>query len=283
MMYEEQDKLGNIGPLKNNFCFVIIENGNGIVKLNKVKTIFSAPVVFCLNEKDTLSIDENLKIKAKIIYFHPSIINTVFNFENIRNIPKDFSVSTVQDRYLLIPFLETEDEIHGKFNLDPISTKKFTLFYNKLKNETNIQGINWACRSRSYLMEIFFFLDNLQAKFMLQDDAIINETSDEISLILLYLINNYDKKITITELTKKFSMNRTTLSDNFNKAVGESIITYLNKLRINMAAVILRDTRLPISEIIVRVGFSENTHFFRTFKKYKGMSPSEYREKYCFM
>lgn len=42
----------------------------------------------------------------------------------------------------------------------------------------------------------------------------------------------------------------------------------------------LRDTLLPISEIMYRVGFNEANHFSRIFKKHMNVSPSDYRKKY---
>lgn len=76
-------------------------------------------------------------------------------------------------------------------------------------------------------------------------------------------------------------MNRTTLSEKFNRLVGETIITYINKLRVNIATTLLRDTRVPISEIMEIVGFNDSSYFFMTFKIYKGQSPKEYRDEYC--
>jgi len=45
-----------------------------------------------------------------------------------------------------------------------------------------------------------------------------------------------------------------------------------------MASVMLKDTLLPVSEVMERVGFNDSTHFSRTFKKYMGLSPSEFRD-----
>jgi AraC family L-rhamnose operon regulatory protein RhaS len=51
-------------------------------------------------------------------------------------------------------------------------------------------------------------------------------------------------------------------------------------LRINLAAAMLRDTGLPITEVRQRVGFNDDSHFRRTFRKYLGMAPGEYRREY---
>ena len=131
-------------------------------------------------------------------------------------------------------------------------------------------------------MELLFLCE----KIYIDDnnvEVISNEIDDDINSVLIYIYNNYSKKITISELTQKFNINRTTLSKKFNEFVGESIITYLNKLRVNMASIMLRDTGLPVNEIMERVGFLDSAHFLRTFKSYMKMTPTEYREKYCWL
>jgi AraC-like DNA-binding protein len=80
-------------------------------------------------------------------------------------------------------------------------------------------------------------------------------------------------------MKEKFHINRTTLADKFTKSTGMSVMDYLIRLRVKMAAIMLRDTMLSVSEISYRVGFNDITHFGRTFRKHMGYSPSEYRKK----
>jgi AraC family L-rhamnose operon regulatory protein RhaS len=112
---------------------------------------------------------------------------------------------------------------------------------------------------------------------MVSDGEVLENVDD----IITYLHTNYQNKITLDLLASKFNSNRTTLNERFYKATNLSIINYLIDYRINLASTFLRDTLIPISEIIERVGFNDIAHFGRTFKKHTGMSPSKYRNKYC--
>jgi AraC family L-rhamnose operon regulatory protein RhaS len=94
------------------------------------------------------------------------------------------------------------------------------------------------------------------------------------------LHTNYQNKITIEDLTQTFHINRTTLSEKFRASTGMSIKDYLIKLRIKLSAVMLRDTLLPISEIMTRVGFNEAHHFSRMFKRHMDCLPSDYRKEF---
>lgn len=109
------------------------------------------------------------------------------------------------------------------------------------------------------------------------------EEEGEIERIVLYLQMNYQKRITIDTLTREFHINRTTLTQRFSKVTGVSVMAYLINLRVRLAALMLRDTSLPVTEIMTRVGFNDMTYFGRVFRKHTGLTPSNYREKYCWM
>ena len=284
MSYYERTYINNELALGERFCFILIESGAGILQINSNNIPFIAPVIFCINEDENVIIDKSLNVKIIAIYFHPSIINNILNFYNIRNIPIEFPMSSIQDSYMTKFFIERHNGFYGKINIGPLSNRRFKSLCESFKTEsTNQNRDNWPCRSRSYIMEILFLLENVYSENDFAKDNVLGQVDDELYSILLYIINNYDKKITIPSLTTEFNINRTTLSEKFNNAVGESIISYVNKLRINMASIILRDTKLPVTEVMERVGFCDNTHFLRTFKKYMGISPREYRDKYCWM
>lgn len=284
MNYYEGKELNNKEALNKRFTLVIIEKGSGIVKINNKNVFFIAPVLFCINEKENIIIDKNLNLDIKVMYFHPNVINFELNFNNVRHVPSSFSMSQIQDAYTVKFFVERNEKYVGKLNVNTITIKRFIYLFKAIKGQVSAQSVmNWPCRSRSFLFEMLFLIDNIQTDENMTNEFISNIEDEEVQKILLYLYNNYNKKITITDLTQKFNINRTTLSEKFSVNVGESIISYLNRLRINIASIILRDSLLPVGEVMSRVGFSDSIHFFRTFKKYMGLSPTEYREKYCWM
>jgi AraC family L-rhamnose operon regulatory protein RhaS len=111
----------------------------------------------------------------------------------------------------------------------------------------------------------------------------LTKASGDVADIILYLHAHYQRRITLDELTCTFHVNRTTLTERFREATGLPVITYLIQLRVRLAALMLRDTELSVTEILHRVGFNDHTHFGRTFRKHTGYSPSEYRESFCWM
>lgn len=283
MNYWEGMEFDNIDAIGQRFTILLIEKGTGIIEINDESRIFIGPVIFCINEQEHVVIKEhNTLIKA--ILFHPNVMNCNFNFENIRKVPENFSVSEIQDAYFTKYFIERNKYYYGNISSGTITYKRFDHLYENFKNQVSFQNKdNWACRSRSFLIEILFLIENIYSDDDVYNFKPINLKDKDMQDIILFIYNNYNKKITISLLTEEFHINRTTLANKFSSYTGESIISYLNKLRVNIASIILRDTELPISEVMERVGFNDPVHFLRTFKKYKVLSPKEYREKYGWM
>lgn len=63
----------------------------------------------------------------------------------------------------------------------------------------------------------------------------------------------------------------------FKTITGVPPAKYLKSLRMQQAAVLLRTTFLSVKEIVSRVGFTDESHFVRDFKRMFGVTPSEYR------
>jgi AraC family L-rhamnose operon regulatory protein RhaS len=142
---------------------------------------------------------------------------------------------------------------------------------------------NWPCRSRSYFLELLILVERAHANPELADAPSLAESESGVDSVVLYLHAHYHRKITLAELTRTFHTNRTTLARRFHQATGSTVVAYLTRLRMNVAASILRDTELGIGEVMRRVGFRDGTHFGRTFRRYAGCTPSEYRRRYCWM
>jgi AraC-like DNA-binding protein len=115
---------------------------------------------------------------------------------------------------------------------------------------------------------------NLAARSIYFDPAIIDD-----SLQLNIIRRNYTQ-LSLTQYRDFFLIIPFIDREKFRSSTGTSIIEYLVKLRIKIASTMLRDTMLPVSEILDRVGFNDSVHFIRMFKKHIGCTPSEYREKF---
>lgn len=92
-----------------------------------------------------------------------------------------------------------------------------------------------------------------------------------------YINANYAHKITLDDLAKHIYLNRTYASQMFKKYMNVNFADYLEMVRINKAKELLLYTHLPITEVAVRVGYSNQSYFTKVFKRSTGLSPNTFR------
>ena len=92
-----------------------------------------------------------------------------------------------------------------------------------------------------------------------------------------YLYINSSKNISILDLSKKYSVNEFYLAHLFKNETGQGIHEYIERIRINKAEQMLKDSTLTISEIANLVGYVDNNYFTKVFKKRNKITPSKYR------
>lgn len=95
--------------------------------------------------------------------------------------------------------------------------------------------------------------------------------------IITYINNNYRLQLTVQDIATQNQVSVSRMMALFSEVVGMSPIVYLNRFRVATACELLRSTKDPIGEIAYAVGVDDRLYFSRLFRKYKGMSPREYR------
>ena len=113
-----------------------------------------------------------------------------------------------------------------------------------------------------------------------QDDS---SESRRIQKVITYLNCNYQKEIRLLDVAKYVNMSEVSFSRFMKKRTGKNYIDYLNDLRLGIASRILIDSSKTIAEISFECGYNNLSNFNRIFKKRKGFTPKEFREKYSKM
>lgn len=283
-VYKDLDEIPAV-PLHTTYQMIILEEGTGIIKVGRERTLITAPAIFFVNEAESLEIEKSSRIRLHLIYFHPSIIDYKFDFEYVRKASReDVTSSLVQDLYWLNPFMIRNSEMPVHCRISNVALRRLNHLMDYMIEEFNKQQTYlWICRGRSYFLELICFTSTFLGPKASDMELILENTSVSLDDILLYIHTNYSNRITLKGLVEQFNLNRTTINDLFRKVTGESVISYLIKLRIEASAMMLRDTGIPIKEIGYRVGFEDMAHFSRTFKKMKGLSPNQYRKENSWM
>lgn len=86
-----------------------------------------------------------------------------------------------------------------------------------------------------------------------------------------------DPGISVGSIAQHLGLSEGHLSHLFKKETGNTVTNYLTRYRIHKAMELLRDCRAKVYQVAEQVGYRDITYFSATFKKYAGMSPSEYQ------
>jgi AraC family transcriptional regulator len=81
----------------------------------------------------------------------------------------------------------------------------------------------------------------------------------------------------LSGLAQSVGVHPVTLARAFRRAFGRTVGEYVRNLRIERAALQLAETELPLAEIALAAGFSDQSHFSNLFRQHTGLSPSKFR------
>ena len=102
----------------------------------------------------------------------------------------------------------------------------------------------------------------------------------EILLSQEFIEKNIDEKISIDDLAKISTTGRRTFERRFKKATGNSVMEYIHRVKIEAAKRQFESSRKNINEVMYDVGYTDTKSFRNVFKKFTGLTPIEYRNKY---
>ncbi len=124
-------------------------------------------------------------------------------------------------------------------------------------------------------------LEDAVIKYLPTNDMPITTDENDIYVVISeikeYIENNYFEEIHVSDFAKKYFFTKEYISKTFGKIYKIGIYEYVLKLRMERAKTLLEENTLKISEISIRLGYSNNNYFSKAFKSYYGISPSDFQ------
>jgi transcriptional regulator GlxA family with amidase domain len=137
-------------------------------------------------------------------------------------------------------------------------------------------------RDTAILASKYFAIDidrESQSAFMLFKGQKEHEDA-EILKAQIFIEDNFQDKISVDGLAEKFAIGRRSFERRFKKATNNSVIEYIQRIKIEAAKRNLEISRKNINEVMFKVGYTDTKAFRTVFKKITGLTPIEYRNKY---
>lgn len=111
------------------------------------------------------------------------------------------------------------------------------------------------------------------------DRKLPEEASNHVSKAIAFMQAHYTEDISIPQIAESVALNPVYLNKLFKLSTGKTLSDYLNLYRIEVAKNFLAQTDLPLNAISEKVGYNDVRSLLRYFKKYNGLSPTEYRHE----
>ena len=269
--------------INDSSTFKLLLIKSGVLHLkegNKVRYVI-APAFILLSNRDYIEITYKNKLESVTVYYKPTVIHDQFTYDRLYTEDyEEMAGSTLYQDYSLIKGFFTKEGIVSKiYNLTTSALLTITNLIDRMHQELTTQKDGfWPCRSRSYFMELLFYINYscIEQYKMKSEHAFIDPA---IADIIQYLHEHIGDQITLTDLTKQFHMNRNQLNAMFTNQTSMTCLAFLLNLRMDLAKIMLEETELPINEIAERVGFLDTNYFTKVFKGQTTMTPSAYRKE----
>lgn len=158
----------------------------------------------------------------------------------------------------------------------PQNPEEFKRLFFEIIDIYSARKYNYEIHYKAKLLEL---ISCILEQFEDTSIACVSEEYNHIISVKNYIDHNFLSVITLDSLARQFYINKFTLMRKFKANYNDNIFDYYRYKRIDYAKQVLKTSAVSIGEIAELLSFSDIYSFSRFFKKYTGMSPSEYRKK----
>lgn len=157
--------------------------------------------------------------------------------------------------------------------LEQDSIRKQKKLLSENPSPTDLQALNPALdiESDSFLQKHFAGINSSVSDSIEKIDPLVQD-------ILNIIHTQYsDHSLSLDSLGQQFYISAAYLCVRFKKAMGITLVHYINEYRIKASLPLLRDESLKLDAIAEMVGYENGNYYSKVFKKYMGCSPAQYR------
>ncbi len=269
-----------IDKCKQNSENVKVGIGNRYTEIRKInhsyiEAVSSVEYAKSINDKEVVAFEDIVSQyshfawypSGQVIRFLQSIKQgdyelALINLEDMIKSIEDKQISRIMERYIgfdiVNSFIKALNEMN--ISLDPLKINALAVF-----NTTQ---------------ELYNNMIKLTEEICnLVKERITSSQYQVFSNILQYVNSNFlSYDMSLNKITEEFDVSIYTLSKLFKEYTGLGFKEYLIEIRMEKAKELLATGQLTVGEIAQMVGYSNTSHFIKTFKNVKGVTPEQYRK-----
>lgn len=246
-----------------NFLFMYFKSGEGNIKIEGRNYRIEEGDIIILKPTELFQFTVNDSI------YHERISLNV-NESLLNYFPYDFNA-------LFEPFYEREKGIGNKISAKTVHEYGLDKYFDEIMKYVRLSDSTSAVLGFCKVVELLAELNKIVTpnEFKESSQIFLNPL---IGKILNYLNMNFKEDITLADVAERFNIDKSYLSHLFKEHVGMSLWTYVIFRRIKTFNYLLI-TNNSIEDTCYQAGFQNYSNFFRLYKKYMKMTPTEYKKQ----
>ncbi len=253
----------------NFYELILVNEGTGQHILNGVSFSYNPEDVFLLTPED----HHSFEIDAFTVFTYIKFTEQLFTEKQVG----DRTASWVKKFEDVLYNPNTVPECIIKDKADKKLIFPLTEMLLKEFNEPKLH-------SRIFMLELFGAIMVLVARNLsrknLMPSKIIQQERDRVQKVLSHIRQHMDKKELLTQkyIAQNFNLSPNYISIYLKKHTGMGLQKMITETRLKTAERLLKQSTCTISQIANQVGFNDASHMNKTFQKYRGKNPTDYRK-----
>lgn len=136
-------------------------------------------------------------------------------------------------------------------------------------------------RIANHMAKLLLVAPNRLSQSLFSDTSVFIDQQDElIQRIQRWIRVNLKRSITLDQIADRFAVGKRTLMRRFKAGTGETLVHYIQRLKVDEAKLLLETSRRSVQSIALEVGYEDVSSFRKCFVKYTSVSPSVYRKTF---
>jgi AraC-like DNA-binding protein/mannose-6-phosphate isomerase-like protein (cupin superfamily) len=212
------------------------------------------------------------------------IINCLFSSDLIQGKGLlELGISQSMDYFYVHPFLNKTERFHSALNLRGQGAARALALLESMISEIDNRQSAYESIIRLQMVELLILLSRYHQQ---QEEQSFrqSERSNQRQLLARricgYLERNFDRKLTIPEISQLFNISSRQLNRFFKEVTGKSVFDMIHHIRIERAKQLLAETDEKVISIAGIVGYEDSAFFSKLFHRHVGCPPSKYRETF---
>lgn len=223
--------------------------------------------IFIINNYEYhYAVNEGSDMELFIIVFDPDLVwqDEQMDFQYIR------------------AFYEWKEGFKHRLPGDGLANREISPILLEMEEEWNHRATGYRLVIKALLLKLLAVIYRRFESVSQYSEQILHFQNNYVRIInaINYMDEHFKEQITLKELADCIPMNPNYFSTYFGNVMNCTVSTYLIRKRLKYACLLLATSSDSITHIAIESGFQNVPYFNRTFKKYLGITPCEYREQY---